>query len=172
MLLRLFQRQVADNCKVGLHGAQLIRHGLSTANQDNVWVGVPIFLTGAANAAKALWGQKGALAVEREPLRQSLDVDDTSPLKSVDMRNNFEHYDERLDRWWMNSTHHNHLDRMIGPPEAIAGLADEDRFRVYDNTADDIIFWGERFNVQAIVSELERLLPIAEREADRPHWDQ
>ena len=171
MLLRLFQRQIADNCKVALHGAQLINQGLSPGNQDALWVGVPILLTGAGNAAKALWGQKGKLDAERAPLRQSLNVDDTSALKDVDMRNNFEHYDERLDRWWNESPSHNHLDRMVGPPGGGAGLDDLDRFRVYDPTTNDIVFWGERFNVQAIVTELERILPIAEHEANRPHWE-
>lgn len=171
MLLRCFQRQVADNCKMALHGARVINQGLQAGEQDAVWVGVPILLTGAANAAKAFWGQKGNLADQRAPLRQSLGVNDTSPLKDVDMRNNFEHYDERLDRWWADSPEHNAVDRMIGPPEAIEGVEDLDRFRVYDNTTNDIVFWGERFNVQAIVTELDRILPIAEQEANLPHWE-
>ncbi|APE14086.1 hypothetical protein BOH72_01450 [Mycobacterium sp. WY10] len=170
MLLRLFQRQVADNCKVALHGVEVMNHGLTTSNQDAIWVGVPILLTGAANAAKALWGQKGKLAAEREALRLSLEVDDTSPLKDVDMRNNFEHYDERLDRWWIERPKHIHVDRVVGPPNTVGGVDDKDRFRAYDTTTHDIIFWGERFNVQAIVTELSRIQPIAEREATRPHW--
>ncbi len=122
MLLRQFQKQVADSCKVGIHGVHIINHGLGATDQDAIWVGVPILLTGAANAAKAMWGQKGRLSVQRAPLRQSLEVDDTSPLKDVDMRNNFEHYDERLDRWWSDSPRHNIADRFVGPPDMIAGL--------------------------------------------------
>lgn len=171
MLLRMFQRQVADNCKVALHGVHVINQGLKAPDQDALWVGVPILLTGAANAAKALWGQKGRLAAERANLRQSLSVDDSSPLKLVDMRNNFEHYDERLDRWWRESPQHNQLDRMIGPPDMVVGIDDLDRFRVYDPTTNDIVFWGERFNVQAIATEVDRVLPIAEHEANRPHWE-
>jgi len=171
MLLRMFQRQVADNCKVALHGAHVINRGLGELDQDALWIGVPILLTGAANAAKALWGQKGGRATERAPLRKSLDVDDTSPLKVVDMRNNFEHYDERLERWWNESPRHNIADRMIGPPDLVVGLDEIERFRFYDNTTNDIVFWGERFNVQAIVTEIERIRPIAERKANRPHWE-
>jgi len=170
MLLRCFQRQIADNCKLTLHGARVMNRGLQANDQDALWVGVPILLTGAANAAKALWGQKGGKAAERAPLRQSLGVDDTSPLKAVGMRNNFEHYDERLDRWWNESPCHNHLDRMIGPPDMVVGLDDLDRFRGYDPTTNAIVFWSQRFDVQAIVTEVERILPIAESEADRPHW--
>ncbi|GAA5193131.1 hypothetical protein GCM10023346_17020 [Arthrobacter gyeryongensis] len=47
-------------------------------------------------------------------------------LKNVAFRNRFEHYDERIDRWWANSASHNILDKMISAPEAATGH-DRDR---------------------------------------------
>ena len=136
-----------------------------------LWVGVQVGITGAGNVSKALWGQGSRLAESRRPLRDSLTVPENSPFRDVSMRNHFEHYDERLDRWWRESPNHNHLDRMIGPPSGVVGLDDLDRFRVYDPTTNDVVFWGERFNMQAIATEAERLLPIAETEAAKPHWE-
>jgi hypothetical protein len=171
MLLRTFQRQVADQCKVVVTGAQMINGGLRSPQQsDAVWIGAQVLVTGAGNVSKALWGQARRLSTERQPLRDSLGVDDASPFYDVSIRNHFEHYDERLDRWWRDSPNHNHLDRMIGPPSGVVGFDDLDRFRVYDPTTHDLIFWGEAFNVQTIVTEAERLLPVAEREASKPHW--
>jgi hypothetical protein len=171
MLLRLFQRQVADNCKLALHGAHVMNQGLAAREQEALWVGVPILLTGAANAAKALWGQRGQRSAQRAPLRASLNVDDTSPLRDVSMRNNFEHYDERIDRWWNESPRRNHMDRILGSPQMVSGVEDIDMFRFYDYTTNDVAFWGERFSVQEVVTELDRILPTAEREASRPHWE-
>ena len=57
-------------------------------------------LNAGANISKAFWGSGGKLAVERKPLRDSIGIDDKSPLRAVTMRNNFEHFDERIDRWW------------------------------------------------------------------------
>lgn len=174
MLMRMFQRQVADQCKVTLHGVSLLDHGLQNANHDTVWIGAQVLLTGAANTSKALWGggrERHKISAEREPLRRSLQVEDSSPLSDVRMRNNFEHYDERLDKWWQESPQHNHLDRLLGPPESVSGLNDIDRFRVYDPTTHDIVFWGERFNVQAIATAVSELLPRAEAEANKPHWE-
>lgn len=171
MLLRAFQRQVADQCKVVLTGVQMINAGLQSGDQDTLWVGVQVGITGAGNISKALWGQGAKMTEARKPLRQSLAIAENSPLRFVSMRNHFEHYDERLDRWWQDSPNHNMLDRMIGPPSAVVGLDDLDRFRVYDNTTHDLVFWGERFNVQAIATEADRILPIAEAEASKPHWE-
>lgn len=173
LLLRIFQQQVADQRKVVLTGAKMVNDGLGVGSRarDPLWVGVQILITGAGNISKALWGQGGKFAEQRAKLRESLSVSDDSSLRAVSMRNHFEHYDERLDKWWRDSRDHHHLDRMVGQPSEVVGLDDRDRFRVYDNTTHDLIFWGQRFNVQAIATEADRILPIAEREAAKPHWD-
>lgn len=83
------------------------------------------------------------------------------------MRNNFEHFDERLEKWWAERLSHLSLDKMIGSPDSIVGLDDLDRFRVYDPTSGNLIFWGQDFHVPSIVGEAVRIGPIAAREADR-----
>ncbi len=75
--------------------------------------GVQGFLTAVANISKALWGPKGKRAQERAPLRATLKVDEASPLKPTSMRNNFDHFDDRLDTWWRTSVNHNSTDYAI-----------------------------------------------------------
>ncbi|MEA2141968.1 MAG: hypothetical protein QOI64_398 [Solirubrobacteraceae bacterium] len=96
------------------------------------WTAIQNLLTAASNISKALWGQGGRHEVERQALRDSLGIDDTSPLREVAMRNHFEHYDERLDRWWAESVAHNHLDVSIMPPSTVQGMDANDMFRVFD----------------------------------------
>jgi hypothetical protein len=146
-----------------------INTAVASANQDQLWVGCQMFLVGAGNLSKLFWGRKGKLREQRRPLRESLGVADDSPLRDVDMRNNFEHFDERIDRWWRESPRHNNLDRMVGSPNMVSGLDNIDRFRVFDPSTGCIIFWGETFALQPIATEVERILPLAEREARKPH---
>ena len=86
------------------------------------------------------------------------------------MRNKFEHFDEKLDEWWRTSPRHNYLDTSVMPPRSVQGIDEKDMFRVLDPTTKELVFWGERFDVQAIVDEVCRVLPIAEFEAAKPHW--
>ncbi|MDP9256977.1 MAG: hypothetical protein M3Q31_10535 [Actinomycetota bacterium] len=171
MLLRTFQRQVVLQCQAVLVGSHEFNSAMTTGDMTHVWIAIQNILGAAANISKALWGQGGKFAKEREPLRASLQVDDTSPLRNVAMRNHFEHFDERIDKWWDTSESHNLLDRSIMPPSAVEGLADIEMFRVFDPSTADIVFWGQRFNVNEIVREAARLLPIASVEAAKPHWD-
>lgn len=172
MLLCLFQRQVALQCEAILFAAEDLQRALRIRASSWAWISIQNLLGAGANASKALWGQGGKFAGEREPLRRSLQVEDTSPLREVAMRNRFEHFDEKMDEWWDQSTDHNYVDMNFGDVEtAISGVDEKDMFRNFDPATGDLIFWGERFNLQAIVDEARRVLPIAIREANKPHWE-
>ncbi|HEX3181285.1 MAG TPA: hypothetical protein VHR44_08530 [Beijerinckiaceae bacterium] len=131
--------------------AREVNAALQQRDMDRLFYAIQNLLNAAANVSKALWGSGGKLAVGRQPLRDSIGIGDDSPLRNVTMRNNFEHFDERLDRWWKDSTHHNHIDFVVGPPNAVAGADDIDRFRFFDPTTTNLTFWGQEFNIQALL---------------------
>ncbi|HEY1179321.1 MAG TPA: hypothetical protein VGF17_24465 [Phytomonospora sp.] len=125
------------------------------------WCAIQAMLTAAANAKKGLWGVAGntKAAAEREPLRQALAVPDESPLKNVDHRNRWDHFDEKIDHWWKHSRAKNYVDMSFVDqkvPES-AGMADEDTFRAYSRVTGEVVFWGDRFNLHELAHEAERI---------------
>jgi len=42
-------------------------------------------------------------------------------------------------------------------------------FRTYDPATRDVVFWGERRNINALVSEAKRIRLLATREMTKPH---
>jgi hypothetical protein len=173
LLLRIFQRQVAFQCRAVSLAAADIDAALTRLNNGDMdgmprlWFAVQNLLNASANVSKACWGQSGKFKVERKPLRKSLGIKETSPLRATGMRNNFDHYDERLDDWWQRSKSRNHADMNVG---TIEGLDPLDSFRVLDPQTLEVIFWGKRYALRTIVTEAERILPVAENEAAKPHW--
>jgi hypothetical protein len=171
MLLRIFQQQVLQQCKNLLLSANEVNQSLAKQDVERVFYVLQNLLNAGANISKALWGQGGKLADQRKPLRDSIGIDDTSPLREVTMRNNFEHFDERLDKWWKKSPRHIHIDNNVGPPNMVGVVADQiDKFRHFDPQTTIITFWGQEFNLQKIVDEVQRILPTLEAEASKPHW--
>lgn len=170
--LRIFQGQVLDQCRFLLLSAQIVNKGLSPLNTDQIIFGIQSLLNAGANISKMLWGSGGKHAEKRKPLRDSIGISDTSPLREVTMRNHFEHMDERIDRWWAESKQHNHIDKIIGPKKSsIVGAEPTDMFRLFDPQTAEVVFWGQEFNIQALVTEVERILPKLQEEARKPHWD-
>jgi hypothetical protein len=170
-LLRVHQMQIMHQCHAALNSVNQANTALGKNDQEIFWASIQNLLTAAANIAKACWGQGGKLAVERTDLRESLAVTDDSPLSNTALRNHLEHYDERLDRWYRESTNHNYIDFFIGARvTAIGGADDKDIFRFFDPTTNEVIFWGEHYAIQPLVDEVVRLLPIAQLEARKPHY--
>lgn len=166
--LRIFQAQLRDQCKFLVFSASALEDGFKNHDSDHVWCSVQNMLTAGANISKLLWGSKGKKAEQRRRLRDSVSVSDHSPLRNVNMRNNFEHMDERIDSWWEESKMHNHADRIIGGRQTIGGIHPRDTFRWLDPESGDLIFWGESFNLRSIISEAARLLPLLQQELNEP----
>ncbi len=170
--LRVFQRQALDQCRFLVLAAQGVNFGMQQHDTDLIFFNLQNMLNAGANISKIMWGQKGKKAAERQQLRASVNIADNSPLRDVNMRNNFEHMDERIDRWWSDSVWHNHIDKIVGPPNGIAGAEPTDMFRTFDPVTKEVVFWGERFDVQKLVSEVQRIIPLLEAEAAKPHWNE
>jgi|ERR1700678_1575093 hypothetical protein len=170
-LLRTFQTQITIQCKFALVAVGDIDSGASKLNSEQVFYGIQNLLNAAANIRKALWGSDQKIVHYRKPLRDSLDTDEHSVLftKTI-IRNHNEHFDERLDRWWYESKRKNFADFVVGPRNSIAGFDEIDRFRWYDPTTGDALFWGDAFNLRELVTEIKRLYPLAAQESSKPHF--
>jgi hypothetical protein len=168
-LLRQFQRQVEVQCEFALRAAAEIDVATKKRDVKIVFYGIQNLLNAAANIHKALWGSSDSTAIARKPLRDSLQTDERSiffPRTTV--RNHNEHYDERIDRWWRDSKSKNFSDMNIGPRNTILGFDETDRFRWYDPETTDVLFWGDEFNLQGLVTEIKRIYPLAVQEANKP----
>lgn len=120
-------------------------------------------LNAAANMSKAFWGAGGKLATQRKPLRDFFHVPDTSVLNDVNMRNNFEHFDERIDRWFATTKSRHFIDMNIGDVRKVfPGVEEIDFFRNYDPATLDIHFWGYTANLNTLAAEIERVRRIVE----------
>ena len=100
MLLRMFQQETLAQCSYVLIAANQINQLTSTGSYDDAfWREVQTFVVSTGNISKLLWGQRGKLATERKPLRDSIGVKESSPLRRTTLRNDFDPIYERMDRW-------------------------------------------------------------------------
>lgn len=172
-LLRQFQLQILMQSQFMLIAAEQINEGLQKNDITMTFYALQSFLNSSANIAKALWGQGGKRNLERQALRDSIGINDSSPLKITQMRNNFEHFDERLEIWWKEAPNHNCVDLNIISRKHIIDLSGSDLgwFRNFDPQTTTLTFWSEDFYVQELIDEVRRILPKLEEEANKPPWE-
>jgi hypothetical protein len=168
-LLRIFQKQVLVQCEFMRFAAYDLNESLKIRNAKRTFYSLQNFLNATANVSKALWGQNDLRLEERKALRESIGVPDDSPLRVVALRNHFEHFDERLETWWRDSTTHSYIDFNLTPKTTVnnPALKDIDWFRNFDPSTTNVYFWGQQFNVQELIDEVQRILPKLSEEANK-----
>lgn len=125
------------------------------------WFALQNILVSAANISKLIWGS-GRQDADRPELRDLLGIDKSSCLYSPDLRNDFEHFDERLERWAAEAQEKGRfmlMSRNIGP---FPGMAEDDRFGHYEPRTGEVTFWRNLESIPEIVAEVQRLLPAVQ----------
>jgi hypothetical protein len=188
-LRSVYLRELARQCEFALFAIGRLNAALQSLGQPNsqaaqteVFRSLHSFLAHASNASRILWPpsarrRKGesdgifkmrrARTEERgRTLRNTVGLDDGTPLKDRTLRDHLEHFDERIAEWDETSERKNYVQDTIGPPNAIVGIDPGDAMRWYDPTTNHYLFRGERFDMQALASAIDRLKPIADVAAE------
>lgn len=83
-----------------------------------------------------------------EKLRKEFSLSESDfDIHEIGVRNDFEHYDTRIDFWVQNSKNHNYCDMNILSPGAISGLDVKDMFRNLDPQSKILSFCGKEYNL-------------------------
>jgi hypothetical protein len=170
-LLRHLQVEVEKQCQYAIISLQDMEE--ATANGDGLlfWYSVQNALFAIGRISRLLW-PPGPLFPERaEELRESLEVDDDSPLNALTFVEHFEHIDERLETWYATSEERRFFDCYTEPVDVLAGTAPEDRFRGFDTDTNCVLFHGERYELGPVSEAVEALQRRAEAQMQKPRFD-
>jgi hypothetical protein len=159
-LLAIFQAELKGQCKQAEVVGEQLNAALKAGNHVDIWIAVQSILLTAGNTAKLLWGSGNGKAAEateadRKPLRTLVGVADESPLKARNVRNSFEHFDERIIAWHEASETQFYASRQIGqaedwPAGALLGN--------YDPATGIVTFLDNSVSIRDLMVELHRIL--------------
>jgi hypothetical protein len=165
MLSQLFLYEARLQCKAVL-AAETALAGAQTV--DDCWIALQNLLVAAANLSKLLWGVNSKAAAQRAVLRASIGVTNASPLHDRNLRNDFEHFDERLEAWFKQSTIY--VGRNIGPANMISTGQPSQRFGNFDPATGAVTFWAHTASVPVLVAEVKIILARIEAELAKSVW--
>lgn len=100
--------------------------------------------------------------IRSRALRAEFGLPDEHLLKNRRLRDHLEHFDERLDEWRCTSgVHKNFCNDYIGAAEGTVGLKTTEIMRWFDPSTRSFTFGGEMFDLQALATAVDQLLPLA-----------
>ena len=97
-----------------------------------------------------------------EALQSAFDVIETSPLKSRDLRNEIEHFDEKLDNYLASGIAGHIIPHYIGPFADSGGIPCH-YFRAYYTDQGIFEVLGKRYVINPIVAEIARIHKLLEK---------
>ena len=164
LVVRIFLREVDRQVRFATLAYGDLQDNIRGTRPDveRIWYSIQTFLGAAANVSKVLWPAPSYDA-RGAHLRELLEVGDDSllaPPRTV--RNDFEHYDERIERWGEALARGEHdgtyVDSNFGPltqEAALIGLDMPHRvMRNFEQGTWTVAFQGDSLDVRRVQREL------------------
>ena len=160
-VLTIFLMEIRLQCGFVGRGLDQVSDGLGSGSTNQTWFGLQAALVAFANLSKLLWGATPEIAEHRKSLRDLLNVQNDSPLRSPGVRNDFEHFDERIERWAKTTDFKMYFGRNIGPDDWVVSYpegAPPDRQFGHFNPASMIVtFWNRSVDLKRLSAESARI---------------
>jgi len=160
-VLRTFQREVELQCQFALIAVKDLNSANEAKDMPRLWYSLQSFLVAVANVSKLLWNPKVHMSRRALALRQSLGVQNNSPLQPKLFRNPIDRFDERLEEWAMASKRHNVVDSNVVSPGMISGIDPQDELRNFDHSRCAVTFQGEEHELQPVIDAIVQLRKAA-----------
>jgi hypothetical protein len=165
---QIFLSEIEWQSSIALEAMTLLRQSLPDPSSLRH---VQTFLVAAANVSKRLWMTSNK---ERSKnLRSLLNVADDSPIANRDLRNHFEHFGERIERWATESANHAFVDRtVIAGTRRIGGLEPKDTMRIIWTPSLVVSFQNDTYNLKAVEQALKEVHELAQAKKMRGWFDE
>jgi hypothetical protein len=162
----MFEGEVLNQWDYAMRGFATMNHALQQRDQPTFWWAMDAALGALGNISKVFFppGSRSQTKRRGRQLRETFGVQDDSLLADRALRDAFEHFDERIDRWFRDSPRRNFADRLIGPAGMIQGIDPGDMFRHLNPDTKAVRVVGDELDLQALVDEVQALVQrVAER---------
>jgi hypothetical protein len=171
-LIRQFQVEVERQCQFAMIALQDMEEASANSDGKLFWYSVQNLLVAVGRISRLLWPPDPLFPNRGAELRESLGVGEDSPLRALEFVEHFEHFDKRLETWYVTSEQRRFFDSYTEPLDVLANTAPVDRFRGYQTENNAVLFQGDAYKLGPVSQAVEELQDKAEAEMQKPRFDQ
>jgi hypothetical protein len=171
VLIRHFQVEVERQCQFAMIALQDMEEASANSDGKLFWYSVQNLLVAVGRISRLLWPPGSLFPNRGAELRESLGVGEDSPLRALEFVEHYDHFDKRLETWYVTSEQHRFFDSYTQPPDVLAYTSPEDRLRGYDRENQAVLFHGQPYELGPVSRAVEELQGRAEAEMQKPRFD-
>ena len=170
-LLRQFQIEVERQCQFAMIALQDMEEASANSDGRLFWYSVQGLMVAVGRISRLLWPPDPLFPKRGPELRESLGVGEDSPLRALEFVEHFEHFDKRLETWYVTSEQRRFFDSYTEPLDVLAETAPGDRFRGFQTENNAVLFHGQTYEIDPVSRAVEELQARAEAEMQKPRFD-
>ena len=170
-LLRQFQIEVERQCQFAMIALQDMEEASANSDGRLFWYSVQGLMVTVGRISRLLWPPDPLFPKRGPELRESLGVGEDSPLRALEFVEHFEHFDKRLETWYVTSAARRFFDSYTEPLDVLAETAPGDRFRGFQTEKNAVLFHGQTYEVGPVSRAVEELQARALEEMQKPRFD-
>ena len=170
-LLRQFQIEVERQCQFAMIALQDMEEASANSDGRLFWYSVQGLMVAVGRISRLLWPPDPLFPKRGPELRESLGVGEDSPLRALEFVEHFEHFDKRLETWYVTSEQRRFFDSYTEPLDVLAETAPGDRFRGFQTEKNAVLFHGQTYEIGPVSRAVEELQARAEAEMQKPRFD-
>ena len=160
----IFVEEIINQCQFALMSWEYLQACPMKKNDTiRIFCHIQAFLVSVANISKILWPPKNRFRSRGEILRKVLQVPINSPIQNRKFRDDFEHYDERIEKWASSSKRKiiSDMNISVGGFSAIPDLDPIDCMRNLDISPDrknlKLTFHGKSYDLTMTMHAVKEL---------------
>ena len=148
--------EIVLQVKIGQKAYERLKFSEDTID---VWASIQSILISSANISRILWPNK-EYNDRGFRLRKMLNISDDNILRDRTFRNHFEHYDERIAKWFVEGVNGVFIDLAMNPD---LSFSSQNSKRGYNTIDETVVFCGQKFDLNklnvAMLEILEKCMP-------------
>lgn len=156
---RVYLEEIQTQCDFGIRSLRYLYKVYSSENMDisEFWYHIQMFLTSTANVDKLLFGAKREYVPHHTKIRNKYNFPNLKFSTERDIRNSFDHIDEKIVDWAQASKYHNLASGNIMSKSDIGGNTDMDFFKNFDPSTNILSFGDLEIDTEDTFNKLIKL---------------
>lgn len=126
-------------------------------DQIEVWCSIQSILGAAGNVSKILWPQLKKSKERGEKLRELLGIAEKNIIADRKFRNHFEHYDDRIEKWFDNRSGGSYIDLAFNPFKPTPWDLPKFYHRAYNQVDRILTFRNETLDLKEVLEALKEI---------------
>jgi hypothetical protein len=151
----VFFGEIVLQSKIVFKAHERLLLAVDKGDRVELWSSIQSILVASGNISKILWPSRNKSKDRGLYLRKMLKIEEDHILSNRKFRDHFEHYDERIEKWFLDKPGASYVDLSMNP--SLRSSLPQNDHRGYNSIDNTLVFRGETLDFKKILDGVQQI---------------